>query len=72
MMGLAPKDKNKKKVVGEEKKEFKGFAPKNVPPAQQRKMTTPTPAAGGKGNKEYSDSDVNYLTDPYEKVSKKK
>jgi len=62
MMGLTP----------DGKKEFKGFAPKNIPPAQQRKMTTPTPAAGGKGNKEYSDSDVNYLTDPYEKVSKKK
>jgi len=72
MMGLTSKDKGKKKMVDEEKKEFKGFAPKNVPPAQQRKMTTPTPAAGGKGNKEYSDSDVNYLTDPYEKVSKKK
>ena len=71
MMGLSSKDKNKEKMV-DEKKEFTGFAPKNVPPAQQRKIKPSTVAVGGKGKKEYSDSDVNYLTDPYEKVSKKK
>ena len=70
MMGLTSKEKGKDKMMDET--EFKGFQKSFVPKSEKAKKMPKTAIGGGGKNTEYSNSDVNYITDPYEKVSKQK